>query len=148
MHMHRLNAPSESGYYILELLIVTLLFGVLITTASFTFGDISVAPSLKNEGAKIADILRSTVIRAKITAVRQKIQLTSHEVTEHRSTLVGESIVVHELPNKMVLSFPPSRKILRFSPEGITSGVSLTLSQGRKACHIVLSLRGRVVFSC
>ena len=140
--------PPDSGFYLLEPLIILALIGILVATSSLTFGRITVAPSLRSEGAKVAEILRSAVLRAKATTLIQRVSLFPDSIVEQHNDREGIKEVKTNLANGVILAFPSTRKILQFSPNGTTSGVSLSLTRDRQRCLVILSLRGRVVLSC
>ncbi len=139
---------GNCGFSLLESLIVIMLVGILISTASFTFGKISRRVSLKREGMRIAEILRKTVIRAKATQLTQKISLSSESITEIRSAFGTTTEITTPLAQGVALFVPESRESIIFTPSGITSGVTLALESNNQRCAIILSLRGRVVSSC
>jgi type II secretion system protein H len=137
---------EQSGFTLLELLIVLMLLAAANGAASLVLFEISSSKKLESASREISQTLETLVLRAAET--RQ-----SHRIVFDRSGYQfgrdGDSLTARSLPAQLSIAINSSAPDeIRVSGNGIVSPATIDLHLGDGHCSVTVGLRGKVRQVC
>lgn len=141
--------PRQQGFTLLELLVVLLIMGLMLTLAPPVFERVMPGVGLKSAAREIAGGLRE----ARGVAIRDNRDIALIVDTEKKAFSLAGDPRVHELdPDLAVrLTTAASERTgetaagIRFFPDGTSTGGRVSLSRNERTYHVVVDwLTGRI----
>lgn len=137
---------SQTGNSLPELLVGLTLLGAVITTAGPFFSGILHNQRLRHEARKLQIRLEDAALRAKVeeTPIRVSFWKNSYEIQKaNNSKKYNFPDYIQFISSS--LSFPLQ---VFLYPGGTASPKRIELQKGAQTCQVIISLRGRVRYSC
>ena len=143
MNAVRQGFKSTRGFTLLEILVVMVIAGLMIALVPPLFSGAVSGTKLKASARDLAVVLRETRSQAIMRNSEQLVHLdleTAHYRVGNAKpqTLPGEVVMAVELITGANVE-KMAQHVVRFFPDGSTSGELITLSGGKRAYHLQLN---------
>jgi prepilin-type N-terminal cleavage/methylation domain-containing protein len=138
---------TQYGFSLLESLTVLALTGIILAISAPQVSDISRRLSLKGEASAVRLFLERCLSFS--LAARRTVQVAISQSDLSAATEDGTQLFNHKLKQGVTFSGDlTARDPLTFYQTISASPKTLTISKGSLSCSIIVSLRGRIRFSC
>ena len=152
MNTAQRSFKSGSGFTLLEMMVVMVIAGLMIALVPPLFSSAVSGTKLKGAARDLAVVLRETRSQAIIHNAERLVHLNLetpfYRVGKGKALLLPENVrmAVETITGEKVEEM--AKHVVRFFPDGSTSGEMITLSGGDQAYHLQLNwLTGSITIS-
>ena len=136
---------KSSGFSLIELLIVVLISGIALLATVLSIKNLAGSIRLKTTSAHVTAILERVSLEAVEARRDYSIAFSNGKVVVTSDNALKETL---SLQKGISLASIKPKSTLQFYKSSVATPSVLTLTDGRKICAIVISLRGRIKNSC
>jgi type II secretory pathway pseudopilin PulG len=141
---HQLSPRDSLGFSLTETLFVVAITGMLIAASVPKISDIANRLVLRSEASSIRLFLERTFNFSLASRETIKVALNSGELI----AAMRDNTPLFSYRLKGGISLAPVSSPLIFYPTIAASPQTLLLKKGQSSCSVIISLRGRIRFSC
>jgi|GEM_PF-3351782 len=145
-------APIPNGFCLLELLATLTLAAILAAFALPTTRHLLEYGRLKRETLHLCAAIETLTLAAQQKEKRLVLAFSQHDYHAYTKENPEHLLIKRTLrpPLALELGSNPAEPplTLQFHPSGVVTPQSLNLTDGRRRCTVIVSLRGRVSCTC
>ena len=148
-HKARKPAGRSSGHHFLDLISGLALAAVLILLGVTSYAGLVGDQTLKFEARRLKAVLEQLAIDALQRETEIVIEFEERSYCAKKRNERGGVLLRHQLKSPVQIEAAAKEaRLATLYPSGVSTPVTLILSDGKDFCRVVLSLRSRVSLRC